>query len=1316
MSGYIIEKSFQIIRTNPALTTNYKIVVDSNYDIYLESFDTNKQLSDYSYKHFPINKENYLEDKITVFYNGLPINLAFDVKYDNDDNLMYKDYSYQFDDIYFSGANEVEDTWYEEEFEYFAPLYIRPDNLPSAFIILRVDYPTVYDFVNQTFALGTVSKDNFRTEILDNWKCVKVVDMTYDTNLGYWLNKNFVTNPRFPQSPFEFDVKNYNFSRWWGIDYNTGVYTHKDLFLVDELYYEQPHFRLEQFITNSYEANGIIFPNILNFKFLYDDTPATPFGLNQYSINRYYGYYIDQLEYIKDITTYEPPSLRTDISLQIINNVFMSTTQISGSTCPYTVWDNSIQHYVYAKGTLHKVAVTIDNIGNTYYKIISDQNISISDISTDGLCTIQFQCSGTSYINNISGTTNSFIIDPYYTPYGQYSDMYADLYLILIDGKYHVLKCNTSIIGTGFTYFIQTDYAIESDGNTLQYWINNQSSGDYTQKSIIDPANIVKPLTYPVYRLQFLDIKDFDFDRVHTHYSDFDYEKNPVYYPTQEEKLYATEYRDNSSPKQFKQMDDGSTWRYSPMNVSSEYIADDELWEVNVNDLTPIWRKNPYVCKWGYMGSISHCDYPYKLNNSMNVGSIHNRSVDIFTHFPEVLSKNLDYAYRVGSFHNSAWIPGSSANTYFYYNQSTNIQTEEMNSDSIFFNLDYYILSWFDYFDYFFRNDMIILNNQQQYSTTYTKYSVFTNGNVYNPSMTLFKGLKINLMKVKDMVRNEANNIEQFVWDNNTNYNNYRCSIIYNFEYLTGVTSYYSQSVISTLTGTAINWQENSIHIFLNDVFKNLLVFVNINLSIGSEHDDLNNFDLYGEKYGFYNGYYLNGLSIPSYNPNLLTAQNVINAINDLNNLYGFDNFVTYHYIDPKGNYGHFRLSGTTIDSTMNTIPGWGHDFSPYIIDIDYPDTLTLKKNSYTVSAVKGPKYNIYDKYKLDFTEVPYNKATIVDPLSRFIQTNETELNPRPQQHGETLNYTKDIYRYSGPYEPIFKDMIIFDNYFYSVVPVDASGNTSFSASFTWTPSSVSQLFGQYYFYGTEFGWNFNSSTNIFAVTGVTGYSQVAYLFGFSGWQYIPPSSIVPIGFWSVIPPTAIINGVIVNIDESATAKSSVQDYIIQLTGTTIASNNYAVLANTWPYPYWNTYTYGSPSDTWGIPLTVSDINDLNFGINVQVKFTTGGLPSVTAYMKNITITVYYTVPGFTGTYVSFSPRNTRFNDSSISFGKLEELVCTKVNPDGNVLKIQNTETDRSVYPMCDEFGYQYVDRFIFKSTWDSEFYIQTLNDWYNLR
>ena len=495
----MIENSFQLIRTNPALTTNVNVVVSSGYTIYLEAIQTNKQLSSDNYRHYLINKENYYEDILPEFYNGLPPNLAFDVKYDNDNNIMYKDYIHQFDDIYWSGARNVQDQWYEEEYEYFAPLYIRSDSMPTNFIILRVDDSAVYDIVNNSYMLGSLNADNFRPEVVDKWKSVSVFNLTYQSNIGYWLYNNYTNNKRFPLAPFELDVKNYNFSRWYGIEYTDGVYTQKDLFLDDELRFEQPHYKLEKFITDGYRANNLIFPYILNLKFLFDDTPASPTELNQYNISRYYGFYAEEMDLVTNITTYQPPQLIPN--LEIINNVFI-ISGTTGSTMPFNIsqWNPNIGYWIYANNDLHQVDVYIDASGNTDYKILSKDNISINDINNDGICSISYTTSGDTYMNIISGLTSTFNIDTYYDcSIGTIQDMYGDLYLIEINNKYHVLKNLDNSGSTGNTYYINSDWGINSNVNYLEYWIQSKTSEFYTNVNIQDNVNKLKPLVYPVY-------------------------------------------------------------------------------------------------------------------------------------------------------------------------------------------------------------------------------------------------------------------------------------------------------------------------------------------------------------------------------------------------------------------------------------------------------------------------------------------------------------------------------------------------------------------------------------------------------------------------------------------------------------------------------------------------------------------------------------------------------------------------------------------------------------------------------------------------
>ena len=59
-------------------------------------------------------------------------------------------------------------------------------------------------------------------------------------------------------------------------------------------------------------------------------------------------------------------------------------------------------------------------------------------------------------------------------------------------------------------------------------------------------------------------------------------------------------------------------------------------------------------------------------------------------------------------------------------------------------------------------------------------------------------------------------------------------------------------------------------------------------------------------------------------------------------------------------------------------------------------------------------------------------------------------------------------------------------------------------------------------------------------------------------------------------------------------------------------------------------------------------------------------------------------------------------------FGKVKNRVVNKINPTKNLLRLKNNANLKSIYPMVNEFGYHLVDSFIFKSTWDFDYHVQT--------
>ena len=69
---------------------------------------------------------------------------------------------------------------------------------------------------------------------------------------------------------------------------------------------------------------------------------------------------------------------------------------------------------------------------------------------------------------------------------------------------------------------------------------------------------------------------------------------------------------------------------------------------------------------------------------------------------------------------------------------------------------------------------------------------------------------------------------------------------------------------------------------------------------------------------------------------------------------------------------------------------------------------------------------------------------------------------------------------------------------------------------------------------------------------------------------------------------------------------------------------------------------------------------------------------------------------------------NYRFDTDLTYFGVMKERKFRKVNRVQSLLKLREVKDIKSIYPMIDEFGYSFTDFFIFKSTWDYEYSIET--------
>ena len=775
-------KSFAILRTNVGLTTNIKIMIDTNYKLSLDSIESNMNLSFDKFKKVTFNKSSYYDELIPYFYKDLPVEMAYSIKYENDAETMSNDFSYQYDELYNYGArNIIDNKNYLEEYEYFAPLYITKTGLPKKFIVFRVDGP----------GIGTLTTTNFRTEIISKLKTVKLFDLTKESIFGEWLHTNFVDNKYFPDAPLEIDFRNLEFCRWNGIDYQNGGYTSKSLFIDDILAEEKEIFELEKFVFDSYKNNKVVFPNILNLSFLFDDTPSTPEQKRRWSINRYYGFYLDDLELVTTMSSYITIPLKNDII--VTNNILYSVNE----DYPFQeIWSDKKPFYVEYKGNYYKVEQYTETITNQLIKVknttgntsadrmerdlgfssskkqassvkmVNTKNLTtniksavenygeiivtkykiVSDIDFSGMTYSSFNQNFGEIRNNvlIDMNTNPIIIDGFDT---------ADIWLINIDGVYHNLIGGTNSIS------VNSDYSFQFSENSYTYKVNGVEK---TVNTIVDFNN--PPTIFNIYKAKLTDIKDFDDRLVDTEYSKYEYEKLTELTNTDETKMYFEDLTSTTDPRDL----DDFVYKNEVVKipVSSEYTANYETFKVDdtTGNLSEIWRKNPVYCRFGFQNSISGNDVPYLLNNSL-IFEDYNRTVNVSDMHPKRIERNLDYFYTINS----------DSSSYLHHS----LHVEESNNTSFKFDLEKYLNQGtysYDYFTYFFSKQAQFLDNKIRKNTR--KYSYFNVGDDSVPNHSLFRGIRFDIYKVEGVNLNSNDQIEKINISTNNDFVDYKMSVL----------------------------------------------------------------------------------------------------------------------------------------------------------------------------------------------------------------------------------------------------------------------------------------------------------------------------------------------------------------------------------------------------------------------------------------------------------------------------------------------------------------------------------------------------------
>ena len=286
VNNSIDNKSFALLRTNPKLTSNVKLLVNSNGDLFLSSFRANKELSKIEYQKYDVKSSGIYSIDIANFYKQLPQTQRYETLRASSDVTLFSEYEFQYEDQYQYGAIQNVTKLYDEQYKIFAPIWLEKQ-VPSKFVVYRiedVDFKTDY-------AENTIGQNSRILELLKNATIIKTFDLGKSSKIGEYLNTH-VNDKRFPNSLLTVNFKEGSQSTFNGIDcVNGGFVTRTEQLDKDYIQIDYPEIFSNETITNGFERNGIVSANIVNLEFLFDDYTA-----ENYKIYRYFGIYVDDID------------------------------------------------------------------------------------------------------------------------------------------------------------------------------------------------------------------------------------------------------------------------------------------------------------------------------------------------------------------------------------------------------------------------------------------------------------------------------------------------------------------------------------------------------------------------------------------------------------------------------------------------------------------------------------------------------------------------------------------------------------------------------------------------------------------------------------------------------------------------------------------------------------------------------------------------------------------------------------------------------------------------------------------------------------
>lgn len=1316
--------SYALLRTNVGLTTNVKIMVGSNYELYLDSIVSSPELSLTRYKKFRFDKDRFFDNALSVFFRNTPTDVSFKIRYDDDSDKMSNDFANQYDDIYQYGARNISaNKYYSEEFEYFAPLFIDKKNVPTNFMIFRVDGP----------GLINLTKDNFISEIVNKMKFVKNYDLTLKTEIGQWINKNFKSNNNFSNSSLFVNFRKSNFSFRKGIDIRRGGYVERGFLLDDFLETEQTFMDMEKSILDGYKNDGVVFPNILNFSFLFDDTPATPTRLRKWSLNRYLGFYFDELTLIHNVSPCVLPKLRQDVIIES-QNILSSPS----SSSPFLEnWQSSNFPYIEIDGRYYRVEEYDDKSKKIIQKIRTNRNSSEEKEGTVSLrkykiiSDIDLKGKTFSQINNnlIKIDNNNFISYQNGATFSISSYNTADLWLIKTGDRYH------RVLEEDGKFKLFTDYGFKQSSDRFESFIDNGNPLYKETISLITKKDL-PPVEFGIYKCKFTDIKDFDTEIVDTEFSKFQYEKFKELSNTDEPKMYFKNLESNVIPKenvQFKLQN-----RVVDIPVSSEYTANSETFRIKGDELNELWRKNSIRFKWGFSGSLSVNDYPYLLNNAF-ISENYNRCPNTKDTTLVRSNRNLDYFYSVNS---------SSAD-YTFHSLHIEGYTQSGLDRTFNFELDKYLgMSYSeDYFEKFFSKNVKFNNGKVVKQSR--KYSIFQEGSNNIPNYTLFQGIKFKLQEV-DSINILSNQIQKVNFKNSNNFYNWKFSILMseNKHIVVNTNSLNNDAAVirtdNMLRWRIIdNWKQDKNYATNSLVKFNEILYTN---PTSSSIPDLNvnpansdEWNLYSEPTIFYSPIFIgftnsNNLSqsFPEFPPLVYNSNEYYYSDGvspwdfwDSTKFYSVDDIVTYNDENWKSlinsnNFVPSDKSGfvqnltfinawerTETKTRWEKVQLWKNNFE-YSNNSSWNGNLFSRGNyvlhngivyGSTVSTLYGVEPNRESNWKRVYSLIPDTNFVYGNTI---LQNNIVEMNgmyyqcvsnQTNQPTGVIPNYSLDngiMVIINEKFKNVLVNIYINDNTYNDVIESSPTiwdilesniSNTNRDDLYQTQFSKLSAV--NFMSYLNDLSNKFGFSDNIKYV--ILGKDSKIKMYDFSDLKNI---SNIPYLLNCEQPDEFLVK----ILSNKLTAKS-LRNSQIKINSLLKDSN----IKNLSQLNWYNDIHLASEITKLNLPLKIipnySGIKNENF----YKLYRYSGFYS--PILKNVDL---FQSPDFETTYPNY-----KFDTNLTDFGIIKQRIVSKVNRFSNLLKLKDSQSLKSIYPMVDEFGYHLVDFFIFKSTWDYGYHFE---------